>query len=119
MINLERVNVAALTAMMVPDVVDLVTVDLSYTSIAEAITSVDQLRLAQHARLLALVKPTFELSAAEVIVEPGRVTTAIASAIGSVERTGWRTTATTLPQPTGRHGAIEAFLLATRTSPNT
>jgi 23S rRNA (cytidine1920-2'-O)/16S rRNA (cytidine1409-2'-O)-methyltransferase len=117
-INLERVNVAALTATMVPDVVDLVTVDLSYTSIADAITSFEQLRLAPNARLVALVKPTFELAAAEVVVDAGRVTAAITSAIDSVERAGWHTIATTLPQPTGRQGAIEAFLLAARTPPD-
>ena len=117
-VNLERINVAALDAAMVPDVVDLVTVDLSYTSIAEAIISLEQLQIAHDAQLVALVKPTFELAAATVVVDPGRVTAAITSAINSVERTGWRTVATTLPHPTGRRGAIEAFLLAARTSPD-
>jgi 23S rRNA (cytidine1920-2'-O)/16S rRNA (cytidine1409-2'-O)-methyltransferase len=62
-VNLERTNVAALDVKVVPDTVDLVTMDLSYTKIAT------------HCKAI------------------------------------------TLPATTGRHGALEAFIVATRATP--
>ena len=57
----------------------------------------EQLRLADDARLVALVKPTFELGAASLVVDRVRVRAAIAAAVASVERAGWRCPAITLP----------------------
>jgi 23S rRNA (cytidine1920-2'-O)/16S rRNA (cytidine1409-2'-O)-methyltransferase len=113
-VNLERTNVADLNGRIVPDAVGVVTVDLTYTPLAKAIGGLDALTLASPARLLALVKPTFELAAPRLVVDRRSVDTAIASAIRSIDRGGWIGEATTLPAATGRNGAIEAFILATR-----
>jgi 23S rRNA (cytidine1920-2'-O)/16S rRNA (cytidine1409-2'-O)-methyltransferase len=115
-VNLERTNVAALGLDLVPDVVDVVTMDLSYTSIAAAVGPLGGLRLAAGARLVALVKPTFELAAARVVLDRARVESAIALASTAIESSGWRCDAITLPRASGREGAIEALVLATRAS---
>jgi len=116
-VSLERTNVDALGPGLVPDVVDLVTMDLSYTSIASAIGSLDALRLAVGARLVALVKPTFELAAGSLVSDRADVDAAIALAGAAMEAAGWRCDAITVPRASGRHGAIEAFVLASRSSP--
>jgi 23S rRNA (cytidine1920-2'-O)/16S rRNA (cytidine1409-2'-O)-methyltransferase len=113
-VNLERTNVAGLDRQVVPDAVGMVTVDLSYTPIAEAIGALDRLRFTPGARLVTLVKPTFELAAARVVVDRHGVETAIAVASRSIDDAGWTCAATTLPTLTGRNGAVEAFILATR-----
>ena len=59
-----------------------------------------------------LVKPTFELAAGTVVLDRPRVEAAIAMACGAIEAAGWRCDAITLPRASGRHGAIEAFVLA-------
>ena len=97
-----------------PEPVDLVTVDVSYTSIASAIGGLDALAFSPDARLVALVKPTFELRAGSLVTDRVLVELAIRRAIDAVERKHWACEATTLPTVTGRHGAVEAFLLATR-----
>jgi 23S rRNA (cytidine1920-2'-O)/16S rRNA (cytidine1409-2'-O)-methyltransferase len=116
-VSLERTNVDALRSDVVSDVVDVVTMDLSYTSIAAAIESLDALRLAVGARLIALVKPTFELSAGRVVLDRARVDAAIALASEAIEAAGWRCDAITLPRASGRHGAVEAFVLASGPRP--
>ena len=50
---------------LIGEPVDLITMDLSYLAIADAIGQVDRQMLAPAAQLIALVKPTFELHAAE------------------------------------------------------
>ncbi|HEX5494230.1 MAG TPA: SAM-dependent methyltransferase, partial [Mycobacteriales bacterium] len=64
--SLERTNVARLTTALVPVRVDIVTMDLSYLSIADAIGQVDGLCFAEGADLVALVKPMFELGLGEL-----------------------------------------------------
>jgi 23S rRNA (cytidine1920-2'-O)/16S rRNA (cytidine1409-2'-O)-methyltransferase len=118
-VNLERTNVSDLNARVVRDVVDVVTMDLSYTSITQAIAAVDALRVAATARLVALVEPTFELSRGRVVLDRQGVEAAIDAAARSVENSGWYCEAITLPAATGRRGAIEAFISAARSSPAT
>jgi TlyA family rRNA methyltransferase/putative hemolysin len=52
-VNLERTNVASLDTDIVPEVVDLVTIDLSYLPVAEAVPSLRRLRLASDAALVS------------------------------------------------------------------
>lgn len=112
--NLERTNVAALDDRVVPEVVDLVTLDLSYLSVADAVGSLLRLRLAPQARLIALIKPTFELRANSLVTDPGEVRNAIRIAVEAIESSGWQAEACTIPAVTGAGGAIEAFVLARR-----
>ena len=113
-VNLERTNVAALDASVIPGLIDVVTMDLSYLPVASAIEQLERVRYARHALLLALVKPTFELGAGTLVTDAAAVRAAIAAAVAAIERQQWLVTACTLPVVTGANGAIEAFVLAER-----
>ena len=116
-VNLERTNLASLDEHIVPEVVDLVTLDLSYLPVAEAVRSLQQLRLAPDAVLVALIKPTFELQAGSVVTDAGAVRKAINNATEAIEAADWRPRACTIPAVTGARAAIEAFVLACRADP--
>jgi 23S rRNA (cytidine1920-2'-O)/16S rRNA (cytidine1409-2'-O)-methyltransferase len=118
-IDLERTNVADLDARLIPDRIDVVTMDLSYLSVAAAVSALGQLRLADGARLIALVKPTFELRSATLVTDPADVRRAIRSAVRAIAAVGWNPVACTLPRQSGAHGAIEAFVFADRAPDHT
>lgn len=90
------------------------TIDLSYLSVADAVSFLGGLRLAPQARLVALVKPTFELKASRLVLDDQAVRDAVRRAVEGIEAAGWRATACTIPKETGARGAIEAFVLAER-----
>jgi 23S rRNA (cytidine1920-2'-O)/16S rRNA (cytidine1409-2'-O)-methyltransferase len=113
-VALERTNVADLDDRLVPEPVDLVTLDLSYLSVADAVPSLDALRFAPGATLVALVKPTFELRAGSLVTDAAEVRAAIRAATEAIEANGWRPLACTLPATTGARGAVESFALACR-----
>lgn len=110
---LERTNIADLTRTLVPDTLDVLTLDLSYLSIARAVPQLEVLDIAPSAVLVALVKPMFELGLAE-LPEPPRWAEAVELAARGVDASGWRVRdAVRSPIPGGR-GAVEFFLYATR-----
>jgi len=113
-VNLERTNVASIDERMITEVVDLVTMDLSYLPVAEAVRSLQRLQFVPDAALVALIKPTFELRSGAVVTDSGRVRRAIETAVEAIEGAGWRPRACTIPSITGAGGAIEAFVLAHR-----
>lgn len=112
-IILERTNIADLEQ-VIPDVIDLVTMDLSYLSIAKAVRSLDALSYAAGARLIALVKPRFELRASTVVTDSAAVRHAVGIAAEAAAASGWQPLACTIPAATGSNGAVEAFVVATR-----
>lgn len=57
----ERTNLAELDRRLVPEPVDVLTIDVSYVSLATALPQLGRLQLASGARLIALVKPMYEL----------------------------------------------------------
>ena len=69
-ISLERTNLAQLGPHIITEPANLITMDLSYLSIAGAIGQIDRQMLAPAAQLIALVKPTFELHAATLADQP-------------------------------------------------
>lgn len=113
-VTLERTNIAALDDRLVPDAVGLVTIDLSYLSVADAVRFLGGLHFAPQAQLVALVKPTFELKAPHLVLDDQGVRNAVRRAVEGIEAAGWRPTACTIPKVTGAGGAIEAFVLAQR-----
>jgi 23S rRNA (cytidine1920-2'-O)/16S rRNA (cytidine1409-2'-O)-methyltransferase len=113
-VSLEKTNLAQLTATLVPDIVDVVTVDLSYLSITDAIGQIEEVRFAADADLIALVKPMFELGLGELPTEQSDFDEAIARATEGVQRLPW-TVLGWMPSPvTGSHGATEFLLHARR-----
>ena len=61
---LERTNLAELDATVVPDPVDVITLDLSYLSLARALPQVERVQIAPGADRRGAVKPMFELALA-------------------------------------------------------
>jgi 23S rRNA (cytidine1920-2'-O)/16S rRNA (cytidine1409-2'-O)-methyltransferase len=113
-INLERTNLAHLDQRLLPDPVDLVTMDLSYLSVAAAVSQIDQRLLAPGAQLIALIKPTFELKAATLAAEPQQVSAAVTAATRAIARHGWKALDTRRSPIRGTRGAVEVLLYAVR-----
>ncbi|HEY7070152.1 MAG TPA: SAM-dependent methyltransferase [Acidimicrobiales bacterium] len=113
-VDLERHNLAVVDRSLVPDPVDLVTLDLSYLSVAGALPHLERLRFAPGADLVALVKPTFELHRPTLAARPADVAAAVRLAAAAAEAMGWTVLATCPAPRTGRRGAREVFLHAHR-----
>jgi 23S rRNA (cytidine1920-2'-O)/16S rRNA (cytidine1409-2'-O)-methyltransferase len=60
-VNLESTNLGDLSRRLVPEVIDVITMDLSYLSLASAVPQLDRIAIAGDADLIVLVKPMFEL----------------------------------------------------------
>jgi 23S rRNA (cytidine1920-2'-O)/16S rRNA (cytidine1409-2'-O)-methyltransferase len=115
-VNLERTNLADLPRALPPDVaIDLVTTDLSYLSIAEAVPQLEPLSFAGDADMVGLVKPMFELGLATLPTEERELKRALTVAATAVEEGGrWRVVAS-MPSPNpGSKGAREWLLHARR-----
>ena len=111
-INLERTNLADLDPLLIGEPVDLITMDLSYLSVAGAIGQLDARMMAPGVQLIALVKPTFELHAATVAETPEQIAAAADAATRALAHHGWRVRGQ-LPSPIrGAKGAIEILLHA-------
>jgi 23S rRNA (cytidine1920-2'-O)/16S rRNA (cytidine1409-2'-O)-methyltransferase len=111
-VNLEGHNLGELTTERVPEPMSLVTMDLSYLSLAQAVPQLAPLLLVPDAHLLVLVKPTFELRRPELARSPGDVRAAVDTVAAAVRRCGWTPLDTATAPRTGRGGAVEVFLHA-------
>lgn len=109
-VNLERTNLGALTTARVPDVIEIITVDLSYLSLAQAAPQIEAVAIADAADLIALVKPMYELRLAGPPAEPDQRAKAVELAVAAFERTGWRSPRSMQCPVPGRRGAIEHLL---------
>ena len=112
-VNLERTNLADLNGSLVPETVQLVSIDLSYLSLASALLQLLQLRIQPTADLIALVKPAYELGLPAPPTDDRLLTAAIAHAADGLLASGWKVMATVRSPVLGRRGAIE-FLVHAR-----
>ena len=92
--------------------VDLITMDLSYLAIADAIGQVDRQMLAPAAQLIALVKPTFELHAAALADQPQHVRAAAQTAARALGNHGWQILGQQPSPILGAKGTVEILLHA-------
>jgi 23S rRNA (cytidine1920-2'-O)/16S rRNA (cytidine1409-2'-O)-methyltransferase len=111
-INLERTNLARLDRCLIGEPVDLLTMDLSYLAVADAVGQVDRRILAPAAQFIALVKPTFELHSGQLADQPGQVAAATEAASRALADHGWRVLAQEPSPVLGAKGAVEAFVYA-------
>jgi len=113
-VNLEATNLGELDLTLVPDEVDVVTIDLSYLPLREAVPQLDRVAIAKRADAIALVKPQFELGFARLPTRRSDLDRAVHRARDAFESGAWRL-ADVIPSPVrGARGAVEFLLHATR-----
>ena len=111
-VNLEATNVAQLDERVIPEAVDVLTVDVSYLSLGSAAAQLDRVRFAAGADLIGLVKPMFELRLGTAPNDPERIAAAGARAAEVVSQAGWVVLGL-IPSPVrGARGASEMLLHA-------
>jgi 23S rRNA (cytidine1920-2'-O)/16S rRNA (cytidine1409-2'-O)-methyltransferase len=113
-VNLEATNVADLTPVLVPEPVEVVSIDVSYLSLSAAAAQLDRIRLAPSADLVGLVKPMFELRRATAPVDDASLAAALAAAVAGVEAAGWTVVSSMASPVLGARGARELLLHARR-----
>lgn len=113
-VNLEGVNLGDLSAALVPEAVELFTLDVSYLSLAAAAPQLGRVPIAADAVLVALVKPMFELGLASAPVDDESVRRALELAQAGIERAGWSVIASLESPVRGARGAREHLLHAVR-----
>jgi 23S rRNA (cytidine1920-2'-O)/16S rRNA (cytidine1409-2'-O)-methyltransferase len=111
-VNLERTNVADLDAARVPEAIGLITVDLSYLSIAGAAPQLTRLRIEPGAELIALVKPAFELGLPEPPTDDARLAGAVTHAVDGLASAGWHVIGHDRSPVRGSRGAVEYLVRA-------
>lgn len=112
-VNLEATNIAELTDELVPDPIELFTVDVSYLPLRRAVTQLQRVAFAERAELIGLVKPMFELQLASAPSDRPTLDHALAKAVDGVMASGWTAVATMDSPVTGAKGAPEMFIHAT------
>ena len=113
-VTLERTNLSALTRREVAEPVDVVVMDLSYLAVADALPQLDLGLLSPGAQLVALVKPTYELLAAD----PASVARAVALVQRAMVQRGWGVMGQEPSPIAGSRGAVEVFVHAVRATPH-
>jgi 23S rRNA (cytidine1920-2'-O)/16S rRNA (cytidine1409-2'-O)-methyltransferase len=113
-VNLERTNLGTMTATTVPQSVDLVTIDLSYLALADAVPQLEVVPFAAKAILIGLVKPMYELGLSKPPTDASVLDEALDHAVSGIELASW-TVRGHMPSPvTGGRGAIESLVYAQR-----
>jgi 23S rRNA (cytidine1920-2'-O)/16S rRNA (cytidine1409-2'-O)-methyltransferase len=115
-VNLESTNLGDLNRRLVPEVIDLITMDLSYLSLASAVPQLERIAIADNADLVVLVKPMFELGLPAPPEQGLLLKRAVVRAIQGIELCRWKFLARMESPVHGAGGAIEFFLLARRVS---
>jgi len=102
--------VARLDAELIPDAVDVVTVDVSYLSLASAVQQLVHVRIATGADLIGLVKPMFELRLATAPTDAALVSRAAEQAAAGITAAGWTVVDCIASPVAGARGAQEMLL---------
>lgn len=113
-VDLERTNLADLDRQRVPDIVDVMTIDLSYLSLARAVPQLERLAFAGDASLVALVKPMYELGLAAPPADTVTIAAAVAHGVGGIETAPWRVVDVIASPVRGGPGSIEHLVHARR-----
>ena len=112
-VNLERTNLADIARhISAEERIDVLTVDLSFLSLANALPQVRGLPFVAGASLLALVKPQFELGLSGPPATSAMADVAFRRACVGATDAGWRPLAGMRSPVPGARGAREYFLFA-------
>ncbi|MHB8718130.1 MAG: SAM-dependent methyltransferase [Candidatus Dormibacteria bacterium] len=113
-VDLERHNLGDLDTAVVPEAVEMVSIDVSYLSLREAVRQLGRLEIAPGADLVGLVKPMFELGQASAPADRASLDAALQLAREGVEASGWEVRGTMDSPVTGARGAPEMLLWGSR-----
>lgn len=113
-VNLENTNAADLSVELIPDPIDVVTIDVSYSPLRAIVPGVTvAVAFAPAATMFALVKPMFELHAAVLPTRADDLAEAVRTAESAVIAAGWTLENTVESPLRGNAGAVEYFIRAT------
>jgi 23S rRNA (cytidine1920-2'-O)/16S rRNA (cytidine1409-2'-O)-methyltransferase len=112
-VNLEATNLGELDRALVPEPIELFTVDVSYLSLAAAVPQLARVEVGDGAELLALVKPQFELGLGHTPDDEPTLAEALARARDGIESAGWRVLGSIRSPVRGAGGSAE-FLVHAR-----
>jgi 23S rRNA (cytidine1920-2'-O)/16S rRNA (cytidine1409-2'-O)-methyltransferase len=113
-VNLERTNIGSLDRTLVPDRLDLVTLDLGYLALAIGVPQLNVLEFAPAADLLALAKPMAELGLGRLPTEESQLEDARMRAWRGIDESGWQPLSWIRSPIEGSRGAIEMWIHARR-----
>jgi 23S rRNA (cytidine1920-2'-O)/16S rRNA (cytidine1409-2'-O)-methyltransferase len=113
-VDLERVNLGDLDAERVPETVDVITMDLSYLAVADAVPQLESLRVAEDADLVALVKPMFELGLPTPPETEDELADAVGRAASALDSAQWSVRGSTRSPVPGARGSVEFLVHARR-----
>lgn len=115
-INLESTNVGELNPGLVSDVIDVITLDLSYLALADAVQQLEQVQIAPNGDLVALVKPMFELHWPYPPEPDNRcaLDRAVALAVTGISACAWRVINSIESPVRGSRGTVEFLVHAKR-----
>jgi 23S rRNA (cytidine1920-2'-O)/16S rRNA (cytidine1409-2'-O)-methyltransferase len=113
-VTMERTNIGRLDAHLVPEPVDVITLDLSYLAIALAVPQLGRLRFAPGADLIAVVKPMYELRLEHPPRRRADRRRAVAAAAAGVCSAGWLLLGSIRSPVPGSRGAVEHLIHARR-----
>jgi 23S rRNA (cytidine1920-2'-O)/16S rRNA (cytidine1409-2'-O)-methyltransferase len=106
---LERTNIAELSTRLVPEPIELATVDVGRLSLREAVRQLTESGVfAEDAEIAGLIKPMFELAAARLPPAEDLVR-AVDLAVAGVGSAGWHLVEVFRSSVGGRKGAVEFF----------
>ncbi len=114
-VNFERTNLADAWRVVPPDPpIEVVTADLSYLSLSDALPQLNGVRFAPGAQLVGLVKPMFELHRDRPPVDQLSLRVAVETAQRGAAAAGWRNTGWVASPVHGARGAREFFIHGVR-----
>lgn len=120
-VNLERTNVRYITGEQVPDIVDFVSIDVSFISLGLVIPVLPQF-LADDAMMVCLVKPQFEAGKDKVgkhgvVRDPATHIEVLERAVGFAQKSGFGIVGIEFSPIKGPQGNIEYLMVLTKKNP--
>lgn len=113
-VNLESTNLGDLSSELIRDTISLVTLDLSYLALSDAVPQLEAVRLAESTHAVALVKPQFELGLPAPPHDPRQLLQAVEKAREGFLAAGWAVADWIESPVRGGRGSIEFLLHAAR-----
>ena len=113
-VNLEATNLGDLNVALVPQEIEIFTVDLSYISLTDAVPQLETMHIHPQCHLVALVKPMFELHLPQPPSDRADLQEALRRACAGIEAGKWSVEGWIDSPVTGAKGAVEFLVHARR-----